>query len=192
MRTPVLIAAQWRVDVQSLGRRSGSGLCRGATRQGIAGGKLTVMRPTPTGDAPPPVPRWRASSASIRAPWRAGKPAPMSPRGRPARIGWPPRSANGNPRRSPGRHRRFPRPLPARGPHHPDRQRLRVHRPLPVDKKAKPQDRPSTRPRPCPGLRRARHRPPAHPTLPAADQRHGRALQPPPLRAYDTAPWYRS
>ena len=41
----------------------------------------------------------------------------------------------------------------------------------------------STRPRLRPGLRRARHRPPPHPTLPAADQRHGRALQPPPRRA---------
>ena len=47
----MLIAAPRRVDLHWRGRRSGSGLCWGATRQGIAGRKLTVMQPTPTGDA---------------------------------------------------------------------------------------------------------------------------------------------
>jgi hypothetical protein len=49
MRAPVLIVPRWTVDVDWLGRRSGGGLCWGATRQGIAGRKLTVMRPAPTG-----------------------------------------------------------------------------------------------------------------------------------------------
>jgi len=79
---------------------------------------------------------------------------------------------------SPGRHRRrFPRPFPARGPHHPDRQRLRVHRPLRRRQEGKTPGQTLGRPRLRPGLRRARHRPPAHPTLLAANQRHGRALQ---------------
>src|SRR5258707_7052461 len=51
-----------------------------------------------------------------------------------------------------------------------------------VDKKDKPHDKPSgasLRPRLCPAC----HRPPPHPAFPAANQRHGRALQPPPRRA---------
>ena len=51
MRTAELIVPHGTVDVDWRGRRSGSGLCWGATRQGIAGRKLTVLRPTPTGDA---------------------------------------------------------------------------------------------------------------------------------------------
>src|SRR5262249_11829393 len=45
--------------------------------------------------APPPMLRWLTNSGSMLAPWRDERPAGMSPTTRPARIGWPPPSANG-------------------------------------------------------------------------------------------------
>src|ERR1700730_6652233 len=42
---------EWTMNVYKQCWRSGSGLCWGATRRGIAGRKLTVMQPTPANDA---------------------------------------------------------------------------------------------------------------------------------------------
>ena len=78
----------------------------------------------------------------------------------------------------------LPRPLPASRPHHPHRQWQRVHRPLRRRHEGQAA-RPAFRPPPLrPRLRRTRHRPPPHQTLPAADQRHGRTLQPPHRRSH--------
>jgi hypothetical protein len=75
------------------------------------------------------------------------------------------------------------RRLPAQGAHHPHRQRVGVHRPLRQRKVAQAALRhrpPSLRS----GMRPAPHRAPPHQAVPAANQRPGRALQPPPCRGH--------
>ena len=62
------------------------------------------------------------------------------------------------------------------------RQRLRIHRPLRCRQEGQAQGQ-TLGPAPLrPPLRRPRHHPPPHPTPPPADQRYGRALQPPARR----------
>ena len=64
MSTALSIVRGGAVDVDWRGRRSGSGLCWGATRRGIAGRKLKMM-PTPTGAAPGVAVAGRGSALGI-------------------------------------------------------------------------------------------------------------------------------